>query len=115
MKQNRTVLEAKRLEVFACRPECSLREAAELMTRREISALVVTDEAGDLQGIITRTDLIRAHLANEAWERQRVGDHMTREVVTVLPDTLLRDVANQLLDRHIHRVVVIQPEDGRRR
>lgn len=115
MKKNRTVLEAKRLEVFSCAPECSLREAAEHMTRREISALVVVDPAGSLEGIITRMDLIRAHLASDDWGEQRVGDHMTREVVTVEPQTRLWDVANQLLDRHIHRVVVIQLEDGRRR
>lgn len=115
MRKNRTVLEAKRLEVFACAPDCTLREAAEHMTRREISALVVTDAAGDLQGIITRTDLIRAHLSHEDWKKRRVGDHMTREVVTVTPQALLKDVAAQMLDHHIHRVVVIQPEDGRRR
>jgi CBS domain-containing protein len=40
---------------------------------------------------------------------------MTREVVTVAPETLLRDVAHQLLDRHIHRVVVVQADDDRRR
>jgi CBS domain-containing protein len=115
MKKKRTVLEAKRLEVFACAPTCTLREAAEHMTRREISALVVMDAAGDLQGIITRTDLIRAHLRYDDWKKRCVGDHMTREVVTVTPETLLIDVANQLLDHHIHRVVVVQPEDGRRR
>ncbi|MBP7690899.1 MAG: CBS domain-containing protein [Anaerolineales bacterium] len=115
MKQNRTVLEAKRLEVFTCTLECPLREAAERMTRREISALVVVDAHGDLQGIITRMDLLRAHLTHDDWERRPVAAHMTREVVTVEPDTLLKDVAEQLVGHHIHRVVVIQPEDGRRR
>lgn len=115
MKHNRTVLEAKRLEVFTCATDCPLRQAAEHMTRREISSLVVVDAHGDLQGIITRMDLLRAHLAHADWERRPVGEHMTRDVVTAEPDTLLKDVAERLVAHHIHRVVVIQPEDGRRR
>lgn len=115
MKQNRTVLEAKRLEVFACPADYPLRAAADQMRRREVSALVVVDEQGDLQGIITRTDVIRAHLAHDDWERRPVSEAMTREVVTAAPTALLKDVAQQLVERHIHRVVIVEQAAGRRR
>lgn len=115
MKKNRTVLDAKRLEIYSCRPEATLREAAARMTDLQISALVVVDAGEDLHGIITRTDLVRAHLAHDDWGGQPVSAHMTREVATVAPTTLLRDVAQVLLDRHIHRVVVVESEAGRRR
>lgn len=115
MKKNRTVLDAKRLEIYACASDCPLRDAAEQMVRREISALVVVDAHHDLKGIITRTDLLRAHLAHDDWETQPVSAHMTTDVVTVTPKALLKDVAHQLLERHIHRVVVVQEEPDRRR
>ncbi len=115
MKKNRTVLEAKRLEIYGCRPETTLRAAAARMTELQISALVVVDASEDLHGIITRTDLVRAHLAHDDWSSRPVSEHMTREVATVAPTTPLKDVAQVLLDRHIHRVVVVQSEGGRRR
>lgn len=115
MKKNRTVLEAKRLEIYSCRPEATLRAAAARMTELQISALVVVDAREDLQGIITRTDLVRAHLDYDDWARRLVAEHMTRDVATVAPTTLLKDVAQVLLDRHIHRVVVVQADGDRRR
>jgi CBS domain-containing protein len=65
--------------------------------------------------VITRTDLIRAHLSLDNWETQPVARHMTRDVITVTPEAVLREVADQLLDHHIHRVVVVSEEAGRRR
>lgn len=115
MKKGTTVLQAKRLEVFTCLSTATLREAARQMFDRQISSLVVVDESGELQGVITRTDLIRAHLALDDWGTQPVARHMTRDVITVTPQAVLRDVAHQLLDHHIHRVVVVSEEGGRRR
>jgi len=115
MKQGTTVLQAKRLEVFTLPTTATLRDAAKQMYDRQISSLVVVDEAGELQGVITRTDLIRAYLALEAWDTQPVTRYMTRDVITVTPQAVLRDVAVQLLDHHIHRVVVVSEEAGRRR
>ena len=35
-----------------------------------------------------------------------VGKYMTRDIVTVKPDTLVKDLARMMIDAHIHRVVV---------
>jgi CBS domain-containing protein len=40
---------------------------------------------------------------------------MAADVVTVTANTQLTDVANLLLDKHIHRVVVVRDEDGKRK
>lgn len=112
MKQNRTVLEAKRYGIHSCQATDSLLEVARRMVEQDISALVVTDRRGSLTGIITRTDLLRACMANEDWDAKPVASFMSASVVTVTPQTLLRDVARLLLDNHIHRVVVVRAEDG---
>lgn len=114
MKTGTTVLQAKRLEVFTLPVTATLRDAAQQMVNRQISSLVVVDEAEELEGVITRTDLIRAHLAFDDWATQPVARHMTRDVITVTPQAVLRDVAHQLLDHHIHRVVVVSEEGSRR-
>ena len=106
-----TVMQAKRLGIYACRPETPLLDAARLMAEEDISALVVVDGQGALAGIVSRIDLLRAHAAHADWNKYQVRDYMSPNVVTVGPDTTLDQVAATLLGHHIHRVVVVRPEE----
>ena len=110
--RTRTVLDAKRLGIVSCQESDLLETIAMRMADDDISALVVTDRGGHLIGIISRSDLLRAYVESSDWRRAPVGQFMTREVVTVTPETMLIDVAEQLLGRHIHRVVVVRQEEG---
>jgi CBS domain-containing protein len=83
------------------------------MSEEDISALVVTDDAGFLAGIITRTDLLRAHILKSDWSSQPVQDWMSQQVVTVKPEDRLSQVASLLLERGIHRVVAVKEENGK--
>lgn len=113
--KSRTVLQAKRLGIVSCQGSDPLEAIAERMADDDISALVVTDAAGYLSGIISRSDLLRAYIEAPAWRSEPVERFMTRDVVWVTPDTLLSEAAQLLLGRHIHRVVVVrQEEDGLR-
>jgi CBS domain-containing protein len=48
--------------VVTCTPETSVHEAARRMTEHRLSALVVVDKAsGELEGIVSRSDLARAY------------------------------------------------------
>lgn len=115
MLTDQTVLQAKRFGVYSCLQSKTLREAAQRMVEEDVSALVVVDPEGYLAGIITRIDLLRALTEQENWEDERVENFMNREVVTVSPHTHLREVAELLLDKHIHRVVVTRDEQGKKR
>jgi CBS domain-containing protein len=110
--RTRTVLEAKRLGIVGCKGSDPLEKIARRMADDDISALVVTDDAGYLQGIISRSDLLRAYIETMDWRSATAEQFMTREVVWVTPDTALADAAQLLLGRHIHRVVVIRQEEG---
>jgi len=115
MRSDQTVLQAKRFGVFHCRQDQSLRAAAQAMVEEDISALVVTDADGYLAGIITRMDLLRALIRLDDWEDKPVGDYMNRNVVTVSPHTHLTQVAELLIEKGIHRVVVAREEDGKKK
>lgn len=110
-----TVMQAKRYGVYTCGPNTTLLAAAHRMTDEDISALVVVDDDGYLAGIITRTDLIRAYRADVEWKACRVGDFMNPEVVCVPLEATLNEVADLLLDKRIHRVVVVRTEGKKRR
>ena len=115
MKQGRTVLEAKRFGCHSCFPDTPLIEAVSKMVEHDISCLVVTEPDGHLAGIITRNDVLRGYLASDKWQQLPVGDYMTRDVIAVTPEDSLHNVANLLLDHHIHRVVVVREENGKPR
>jgi CBS domain-containing protein len=106
-----TVLKAKRYGVYTCHTDLSLREAARKMVDEDISSLVVVDGDGVLLGILTRVDLMRARQSHDDWGSLGVGSVMSPDVVTVRPEETLDTVMALLLDRHIHRVVVVRQED----
>ena len=115
MKKGRTVLEAKRFGIFSCQVDTPLAEVCRLMVTEGISSLVVVDQDGYLQGLLSTTDLLRANLAYDDWMLRPAGAVMSTDVVCVSPSSLLREVAELLLTNRIHRVVVVQMEEGKPR
>jgi CBS domain-containing protein len=115
MRTDQTVLQAKRFGIFSCSQDETLQESARRMVEEDISALVVVDKEGYLVGIITRIDLLRALTKLEDWEKLLVKDYMNNEVVTVTPQTQLTRVAELLVDKQIHRVVVAREENGKKK
>lgn len=115
MKQGRTVLEAKRFGCYTVHPDTPMVDAVRRLVDQDISSLVVIDQEGYLAGVLTRSDVLRGYLSQDDWEARPVGDYMSEHVVTVSPDAHLRDVANILVEKHIHRVVVVRDENGKQK
>lgn len=112
---SRTVLQAKRLGIVSCHPDDPLTKIVQRMADDDISALVVTDQDGYLDGIISRSDVLRAFGRSPNWKAETVDKYMTRQVITVSPETRLGEVALLLTDKHIHRVVVVREDEGGKR
>jgi CBS domain-containing protein len=112
--KNQTVIQSKRLELFSCTADINLQTAVRKMVQEDVSCLVVVDDAGALAGLLTRIDLVKVCLQNDNWGQELARDHMVTDVITAAPETTLGDVAKTLLDHHIHRVVIVREEDGRR-
>lgn len=106
------VLRAKRFGIYSCHAGDTLKTAARVMNARNISALVVVDPEGLLEGVITRTDLVRACYVNDEWEYALVDEYMNPKAVTVELNEPLSTVMELLIDRHIHRVIAVTPETG---
>ncbi|MGY3617067.1 CBS domain-containing protein [Bradyrhizobium sp. USDA 10063] len=107
----------------------TVQQVAKLLLERRISAVPVVDSTGKMVGIVTESDLMhRAEAGTErpyAWwlrfligdaelaadyvksHAVRVGDIMTRTVVTADPETPLHEIA-MLLEKHqIKRVPIV--------
>lgn len=110
-----SVMQAKRFGVWTTASTATLLEVAREMVDRNISGLVVVDAEGCLEGLITRTDLVRAAHDRRDWMNLTANDYMVRNVVTVRLDDTLQHVMDLLIEHHVHRVVAVEPEDDKLR
>jgi CBS domain-containing protein len=117
-------------------PSATIRELARVFEEHEISGVPVVDQEGKVIGVVTKTDLIRrcsegtadippAYLfevladqgepdeASEAIPEPLicVGDFMTEDPAMVSPDVPVKAVARLMVERRIHRVIVVDDEN----
>lgn len=85
-------------------------KAARSMMENKITALPVLSDKGELIGILTSTDIFRAILAElpELNQDIRVSDYMTREVVTIQPDTSLLETHRLMGTERIRALPVLE-------
>lgn len=86
--------------VISVRADNSIEDAARLLARNRISGLPVVNAEGVLVGLVTEYDIISK-------EGHRVDDIMSRNVISIAPDTQIEAIAHLLTSQHIRRVPVV--------
>jgi CBS domain-containing protein len=116
-------------DVFTIGPDASIQDVAEILLSKRISGLPVVDTAGHLIGIVSEGDLLRRAESGTEHSRswwlkllmgretlaaeyvkehaRRVKDVMTRDVITVAPDSQVTDIAALLEKNRIKRVPIV--------
>ncbi|MEM9317100.1 MAG: CBS domain-containing protein [Pseudomonadota bacterium] len=92
-----TILAKKGGDVFSVGPDDTIRRAVEILSERRIGALVVTDSADALVGILSERDIVRK-LAETPGQTlpQLVKDVMTKKVETCSPADPLISVLRKM-------------------
>jgi len=113
--------------------ETSLQGAAHLLTQTHVTGAPVVNGEGRCVGVLSATDFVHwidknrntggGHSRPEssvsfAWQiidpdslpEDAVHHYMTRDVVFVQAGVLIGELARMMIDAHIHRVVVIDPQ-----
>jgi len=97
--------------VITCAPETSVSEVAATLDARDISALVVVDQNGDVLGVISRTDLVNARFIApymKHWRGLSAQHLMTKPVISISAESTIEEAAQLLFEKHIHRLVVVE-------
>lgn len=89
------------------RQDADFQKALALMQEKKLRRLPVVDDDGQLVGIVVERDLLVAAM-RYLQSRVEVGEVMTRNVVTVGPDTDLNEVARMMLERKIGGLPVVE-------
>lgn len=111
-------------DVLTLPPDCTIREAAELLSTEHIGGAPVTDH-GQLLGMVTMTDLL-AFIASLPAEQAEIRDHSERGILddhtveeamtraplrTLRPQESVAHAATVMSREGIHRLPIV--EEGR--
>jgi CBS domain-containing protein len=89
-----------------CSPDTSLQEVVRILSDADVRAIVVVGADYSAQGIISHMDIM-AHYGENLAERHAT-DVMTREIVSVTPQTPLAEAVKLMVERRIHRLLVAE-------
>ena len=101
-------------EPIVVRADAPLSEAAHLIDEYDISGLPVIAEAGDLLGVISETDLVRARATEWLWANWtglHVRHLMSSPALTIHASAPVAAAAIQMERDHVHRLVVVSDDD----
>lgn len=104
------VLDRKGGTTYAVTPDTSVFDALTLMALHDIGAVLVTD-TGKLVGIFTERDYARKLvLKGLSSKNVKVGEMMTKEVLTINPSDKIAAVMNTMTRRRFRHLPVL--DDG---
>ena len=87
--------------------ENKIRFCAGMMLNSGISSLVVNDISGNLKGILTKSDLVRAY-ASHYKGRDMIKNYMSKSVHVIKKDDALNVILSVMVKNNISRVVVVK-------
>jgi CBS domain-containing protein len=103
--ERKTVRDVMSWGFVACRPNTPYRGAVRAMHERDSRSLLVIDEGGGVAGVVTGFDLLGV-LSGETPADGEIGLLM-KPPITIGPDASLQEAVKLMLDKSIHRLVVV--------
>ena len=97
--------------VLTIGPAHTLRQAAQMMSKRRIGAAVVIDNEHAGIGILTERDLLDSIAAGEDPDAELVAQHRTEALVFASPEWTLEEAAAAMIRGGFRHLVVIEGHD----
>lgn len=98
-------------EVDTCPPDMTTVAAARRMIRDDVGSLVVVDDDGELVGIVTERDILRAVADEKLGKRLAVSEIMTPEPDSLEPDVDVEEASEWIMAAGYRHLPVM--ESGR--
>jgi CBS domain-containing protein len=97
--------------VVTCNPDMTLTEVTQLLFRADVDAIIVVDANGDLQGLISRLDVL-GHFGQDLGS-QSAGHAMAKDIPSISPDDTIQSAVQQMLRLRVDGLVVVNAEKTR--
>lgn len=102
-----SILATKSKVVFTIEPTKSILDAVRLMADHNIGALVVTNETGQVVGIITERDIVRLAAGRSEMLNVEVAEVMTRKVIVGVPEDDVMSVAHTMTEKRFRHIPIL--------
>ena len=104
-----TILKNKGIEVVSVSPGDTVLSVARVLTERRIGAALVRDASGALLGIVSERDIVRGMAEQGQGTTQiPVERLMTRDLITVTPQTRVTEAMSLMTRRRIRHLPVLE-------
>jgi CBS domain-containing protein len=111
--QVKHILVVKGRDIVAIASEATLSDAASLLARKRIGAVIVQDGKGSLAGILSERDVVRAVSEQGAGAlAQPVSAYMTRDVATCGENETVDELMEMMTQGRFRHVPVLDANDG---
>lgn len=102
------ILQSKGAEVFAVTDSDTVAKAVEVLTEKNIGAVVVKNARGEVAGILSERDIVR-HLRDKgaAVLASPVKECMSHSPHTCRPDDTIDDLMNIMTNRRVRHLPVV--------
>jgi CBS domain-containing protein len=104
----RDILRHKGGNVISVRAEQSILELVQILTERNIGAVLVMDEA-KLVGVVSERDVARSiHLFRSSDGEMTVGEIMARDVISVGPESTVAECMTLVTNNRVRHLPVME-------
>jgi len=111
MKTVRQLLEIKGRDVVVISPNASAFDAMQLMTTKNIGALLVLDAADKLVGIVSERDCARkVSMLNRLMSDVRVAEIMTSKIAYVRPEQTNEECMALITEKRVRHLPVLEDD-----
>ena len=94
-------------QVITLGPHHSLSESVSLMAKSSFRHFIVVDVRGRLVGVVSDRDILRALSRATNWDTTSISQFMTRDVLTVQPNTKLSVAVGRMLSKRVNCLPVV--------
>jgi CBS domain-containing protein len=96
------------------RANASVYDAIVNMFIEDVGTLMVVDEEGHLEGVISRKDLLKAAIGGGDLQKMPVSVVMTRmpNIICTTPEETVLTAARKIIEHEVDALPVVRPVDG---
>jgi len=98
-------------EIVSVSPGQTFGEVIGLMANRPFRHVLVISNDGRLAGLISDRDLLRKIAVTKDWKTKLVEEVMTRDVLTVRPETTISAAVREIIGRRINCLPVLDKNE----
>lgn len=93
-------------------PDTLVEDAAQLMLDNDIGSVIVVDDDGHLEGILTTTDFVNIVAQSHPKAETAVSRYMSTKLVTATAQQPIQEVADAMITYGIHHIPVVDDTEG---